>query len=85
MLKCFKFDLDRPTSYSFLEILTTYFSLTEAAYSLCCYLLELTLLDSRFGAYHRSLLATASLFVSLKVLDPTQWDSAVLLIVAVNG
>lgn len=84
VLECFGYDFDKPTAYSFLEILATYFSLTESTYSMCCYLLELSLLDSRCGVYTRSMLAAASLFVSLKVLDPSQWASSVLLIVGVD-
>lgn len=84
ILQCFGYDFDMPNAYSFLEILATYFSLTESTYSLCCYLLELALLNCRCGAYTRSQLAAASLFVALKVMDPTQWNSTVLLIVSVD-
>jgi len=81
VLQCFGYDFNRPTTYDFLEILITYFSPTESAYSMCCYLLELALLDSRCVARPQSLLAAASLFLSFKVLDPNQWNPAVLPIV----
>jgi hypothetical protein len=66
------------------EILATYFSLTESTYSLCCYVLELILLDSKYVYTSRVLLAVSSLFLSLKILDPSQWNPTVLLIVDVD-
>lgn len=74
ILECYGFEIVYPTAYSFLEIIATYFALNYRTLTLCSYLLELTLLDSKYLGYKRSLLAVSSLYLGFKILDPEQWN-----------
>lgn len=83
VLESFGYEVGLPTSYSFLEILATYFSMSERALALCSYLLEMALLDCRYLNYKRSLLAVSSLYLSFKILDPSQWNPVLLYLIQI--
>jgi hypothetical protein len=83
VLESFGYEVGLPTSYSFLEILATYFSMSERALVLCSYLLEMALLDCRYLNYKRSLLAVSSLYLSFKILDPSQWNPVLLYLIQI--
>ena len=74
MLICLDFNVYVPNQFTFFELTVTYFNLTQRAYYLALYLLELTLLNAKYLRYGCNLLAVASVYLSLKLVDPGYWN-----------
>lgn len=69
MMKKLKFEVTFPTSLKYYEILRIEFGIGDEYYDYGCFLLELTLLDSRFSNYSQGVIASSVCFMLLKFKD----------------
>lgn len=74
MLVCLDYNIVTPNTFTFFELAATYFNLSRRVHCLALYLLELTLLDSKYLRYNCNLLAVSAIYLSLKLLDPSCWN-----------
>ncbi len=63
IVKMFDFNLVFSTPFTYLEKLAIDYKLTEKESCLCQYLLELSLLDTKFSKIHSHVLAAASIYL----------------------
>lgn len=67
IMKKLRFEVAFPSSLKYYDILCIELNIKEAFYDYGCYLLELTLLDSRFSKYSQALIASTVSFMVLKL------------------
>lgn len=66
VMKLLKFEVTYPSSLKYYEILRLELGIEDCFYDHGCYLLELTLLDSRFSKYSQALVASTVCYMLLK-------------------
>ncbi|KAK5900541.1 hypothetical protein CgunFtcFv8_025492 [Champsocephalus gunnari] len=74
ILRVLKFQLGRPLPLQFLRRASKVYEVTAEQHTLAKYLLELTMVDYEMVHMPPSIVASASLALSLKVLDAGEWD-----------
>ncbi|KAJ4926246.1 hypothetical protein JOQ06_008427, partial [Pogonophryne albipinna] len=74
ILRVLKFQLGRPLPLQFLRRASKVYEVTAEQHTLAKYLLELTMVDYEMVHMSPSIVASASLALSLKVLDAGEWD-----------
>ncbi|KAL3041369.1 hypothetical protein OYC64_019549 [Pagothenia borchgrevinki] len=74
ILRVLKFQLGRPLPLQFLRRASKVYEVTAEQHTLAKYLLELTMVDYEMVHMPPSIVASASLALSLKVLDAGDWD-----------
>ncbi|XP_033951941.1 G2/mitotic-specific cyclin-B1-like [Pseudochaenichthys georgianus] len=74
ILRVLKFQLGRPLPLQFLRRASKVYQVTAEQHTLAKYLLELTMVDYEMVHMPPSIVASASLALSLKVLDAGEWD-----------
>ncbi|TKS84177.1 G2/mitotic-specific cyclin-B1 [Collichthys lucidus] len=74
ILRVLKFQLGRPLPLQFLRRASKIYEVTAEQHTLAKYLLELTMVDYEMVHFPPSMLASASLALTLKILDAGDWD-----------
>ncbi|XP_030598495.1 G2/mitotic-specific cyclin-B1 [Archocentrus centrarchus] len=74
ILRVLKFKLGRPLPLQFLRRASKIYEVTAEQHTLAKYLLELTMVDYEMVHFPPSLVASAALALTLKVLDAGEWD-----------
>lgn len=75
ILRVLKFQLGRPLPLQFLRRASKICEVTAEQHTLAKYLLELTMVDYDMAHFHPSMLASAALALTLRVLDAGEWDA----------
>ncbi|XP_020491719.1 G2/mitotic-specific cyclin-B1 [Labrus bergylta] len=74
ILRVLKFKLGRPLPLQFLRRASKIYEVTAEQHTLAKYLLELTMVDYEMVHFPPSMVASASLALTLKILDAGEWD-----------
>ncbi|XP_033502118.1 G2/mitotic-specific cyclin-B1 [Epinephelus lanceolatus] len=74
ILRVLKFKLGRPLPLQFLRRASKIYEVTAEQHTLAKYLLELTMVDYEMVHFPPSMMASAALALTLKVLDAGEWD-----------
>ncbi|XP_075935815.1 G2/mitotic-specific cyclin-B1 isoform X3 [Anarhichas minor] len=74
ILRVLKFQLGRPLPLQFLRRASKIHEVTAEQHTLAKYLLELTMVDYEMVHFPPSMVASASLALTLKILDAGDWD-----------
>nr|XP_040053974.1 G2/mitotic-specific cyclin-B1 isoform X1 [Gasterosteus aculeatus aculeatus] len=74
ILRVLKFQLGRPLPLQFLRRASKIHEVTAEQHTLAKYLLELTMVDYEMAHFPPSMVASASLALTLKILDAGDWD-----------
>ncbi|KAI3361946.1 hypothetical protein L3Q82_012304, partial [Scortum barcoo] len=74
ILRVLKFQLGRPLPLQFLRRASKIYEVTAEQHTLAKYLLELTMVDYEMVHFPPSMLASAALALTLKILDAGEWD-----------
>lgn len=77
MLSTLEYNITVPSSYRYMEVFNRYLKLEENAIFFCRYLLELFLVDYKMLKYNPSLLAAATMFITLKITKKSEADKVV--------
>ncbi|KAF7665059.1 hypothetical protein LDENG_00156110 [Lucifuga dentata] len=75
ILRVLKFNLGRPLPLQFLRRASKIYEVTAEQHTLAKYLLELTIVDYEMVHFPPSMLASAALALTLKILDAGEWDA----------
>lgn len=75
ILKVLKFQLGRPLPLQFLRRASKIHEVTAEQHTLAKYLLELTMVDYDMVHFPPSMLASAALALTIKILDAGEWDA----------
>ncbi|XP_061657978.1 G2/mitotic-specific cyclin-B1 [Syngnathoides biaculeatus] len=75
ILRVLKFQLGRPLPLHFLRRASKIHEVTTEQHTLAKYLLELTMVDYEMAHYPPSLVASAAMALTLKLLDAGEWDA----------
>uniref|UniRef100_A0A3B5B8J8 Cyclin B1 n=1 Tax=Stegastes partitus TaxID=144197 RepID=A0A3B5B8J8_9TELE len=75
ILRVLKFKLGRPLPLQFLRRASKIYEVTAEQHTLAKYLLELTMVDYEMAHLPPSIVASAALALTLKVLDAGEWDA----------
>ncbi|KAM9794029.1 G2/mitotic-specific cyclin-B1 isoform 2-T2 [Syngnathus typhle] len=75
ILRVLKFQLGRPLPLQFLRRASKIYEVTGEQHTLAKYLLELTMIDYDMVHYPPSMVASAALALTLKLLDAGEWDA----------
>ncbi|XP_022059729.2 G2/mitotic-specific cyclin-B1 [Acanthochromis polyacanthus] len=75
ILRVLNFKLGRPLPLQFLRRASKIYEVTAEQHTLAKYLLELTMVDYEMAHFPPSLMASAALALTLKVLDAGEWDA----------
>uniref|UniRef100_A0A3P8TTU0 Cyclin B1 n=1 Tax=Amphiprion percula TaxID=161767 RepID=A0A3P8TTU0_AMPPE len=75
ILRVLKFKLGRPLPLQFLRRASKIYEVTAEQHTLAKYLLELTMVDYEMAHFPPSMVASAALALTLKVLDAGEWDA----------
>ncbi|XP_057675480.1 G2/mitotic-specific cyclin-B1 [Corythoichthys intestinalis] len=75
ILRVLKFQLGRPLPLQFLRRASKIHEVTAEQHTLAKYLLELTMVDYEMVHYPPSMVASAALALTLKILDAGEWDA----------
>ncbi|XP_047426711.1 G2/mitotic-specific cyclin-B1 [Mugil cephalus] len=75
ILRVLKFRLGRPLPLQFLRRASKIFEVTAEQHTLAKYLLELTMVDYDMVHFPPSMVASAALALTLKILDAGEWDA----------
>ncbi|XP_053731256.1 G2/mitotic-specific cyclin-B1-like [Synchiropus splendidus] len=75
LLRVLKFQLGRPLPLQFLRRASKIYEVTAEQHTLAKYLLELTMVDYDMVHFPPSMVASAALALTLKVLDAGEWDA----------
>uniref|UniRef100_A0A3Q2NPE3 Cyclin B1 n=1 Tax=Fundulus heteroclitus TaxID=8078 RepID=A0A3Q2NPE3_FUNHE len=75
ILRVLKFQLGRPLPLQFLRRASKIYEVTAEQHTLAKYLLELTMVDYEMIHFPPSMVASAALALTLKVLDAGEWDA----------
>uniref|UniRef100_A0A3P9JNX1 G2/mitotic-specific cyclin-B1 n=1 Tax=Oryzias latipes TaxID=8090 RepID=A0A3P9JNX1_ORYLA len=75
ILRVLKFQLGRPLPLQFLRRASKIYEVTAEQHTLAKYLLELSMVDYDMAHFPPSLVASAALALTLKVLDAGEWDA----------
>ncbi|KAM4532137.1 G2/mitotic-specific cyclin-B1 [Fundulus diaphanus] len=75
ILRVLKFQLGRPLPLQFLRRASKIYEVTAEQHTLAKYLLELTMVDYEMVHFPPSMVASAALALTLKVLDAGEWDA----------
>ncbi|CAJ1070833.1 G2/mitotic-specific cyclin-B1 [Xyrichtys novacula] len=74
ILRVLKFKLGRPLPLQFLRRASKIYEVTAEQHTLAKYLLELTMVDYEMVHFPPSMVASAALALTLKILDAGEWD-----------
>ncbi|RVE65519.1 hypothetical protein OJAV_G00117240 [Oryzias javanicus] len=74
ILRVLKFQLGRPLPLQFLRRASKIYEVTAEQHTLAKYLLELSMVDYDMAHFPPSMVASAALALTLKVLDAGEWD-----------
>uniref|UniRef100_A0A3B5QFC9 Cyclin B1 n=1 Tax=Xiphophorus maculatus TaxID=8083 RepID=A0A3B5QFC9_XIPMA len=74
ILRVLKFQLGRPLPLQFLRRASKIYEVTAEQHTLAKYLLELTMVDYEMIHFPPSMVASAALALTLKILDAGDWD-----------
>ncbi|TDH01825.1 hypothetical protein EPR50_G00166710 [Perca flavescens] len=74
ILRTLKFQLGRPLPLQFLRRASKIYEVTAEQHTLAKYLLELTMVDYEMVHFPPSMVASAALALTLKILDAGEWD-----------
>ncbi|XP_034752961.1 G2/mitotic-specific cyclin-B1 isoform X1 [Etheostoma cragini] len=74
ILRTLKFQLGRPLPLQFLRRASKIYEVTAEQHTLAKYLLELTMIDYDMVHFPPSMVASAALALTLKILDAGEWD-----------
>ncbi|XP_031133390.1 G2/mitotic-specific cyclin-B1 [Sander lucioperca] len=74
ILRTLKFQLGRPLPLQFLRRASKIYEVTAEQHTLAKYLLELTMVDYDMVHFPPSMVASAALALTLKILDAGEWD-----------
>nr|XP_046230738.1 G2/mitotic-specific cyclin-B1 isoform X2 [Scatophagus argus] len=74
ILRVLKFKLGRPLPLQFLRRASKIYEVTAEQHTLAKYLLELTMIDYEMVHFPPSMVASAALALTLKILDAGEWD-----------
>ncbi|XP_013886626.1 G2/mitotic-specific cyclin-B1 [Austrofundulus limnaeus] len=74
ILRVLKFELGRPLPLQFLRRASKIYEVTAEQHTLAKYLLELTMVDYEMVHFPPSMVASAALALTLKILDVGDWD-----------
>ncbi|XP_017294052.1 G2/mitotic-specific cyclin-B1 [Kryptolebias marmoratus] len=74
ILRVLKFQLGRPLPLQFLRRASKIYEVTAEQHTLAKYLLELTMVDYEMVHFPPSIVASAALALTLKILDVGEWD-----------
>lgn len=74
ILRVLKFQLGRPLPLQFLRRASKIYEVTAEQHTLAKYLLELTMVDYEMVHFPPSMVASAALALTLKILDAGEWD-----------
>nr|Q9DG97.1 RecName: Full=G2/mitotic-specific cyclin-B1 [Oryzias luzonensis]BAB17224.1 cyclin-dependent kinase regulatory subunit cyclin B1 [Oryzias luzonensis] len=74
ILRVLKFQLGRPLPLQFLRRASKIYEVTAEQHTLAKYLLELSMVDYAMDHFPPSMVASAALALTLKVLDAGEWD-----------
>ncbi|XP_029371514.1 G2/mitotic-specific cyclin-B1 [Echeneis naucrates] len=75
ILRVLKFQLGRPLPLQFLRRASKIYEVTAEQHTLAKYLLELTMVDYDMVHFPPSMVASAALALTLKILDAGEWDA----------
>ncbi|XP_076016111.1 G2/mitotic-specific cyclin-B1 [Genypterus blacodes] len=75
ILRVLKFSLGRPLPLQFLRRASKIYEVTAEQHTMAKYLLELTMVDYEMVHYPPSMLASAALALTLKILEVGDWDA----------
>ncbi|XP_040915685.1 G2/mitotic-specific cyclin-B1 [Toxotes jaculatrix] len=75
ILRVLKFQLGRPLPLQFLRRASKIYEVTADQHTLAKYLLELTMVDYEMVHFPPSMMASAALALTLKILDAGEWDA----------
>lgn len=75
ILKALKFQLGRPLPLQFLRRASKIHEVTAEQHTLAKYLLELTMVDYSMVHFPPSIVASAALALTIKILDAGEWDA----------
>lgn len=75
ILRVLKFQLGRPLPLQFLRRASKIYEVTAEQHTLAKYLLELTMIDYEMVHFPPSMVASAALALTLKILDAGEWDA----------
>jgi transcription initiation factor TFIIIB Brf1 subunit/transcription initiation factor TFIIB len=78
ILLSLNFSLTEPSALRFLERYCRVIKLEKKAYLLCCYILELTLVDYKFLKYSPSNIAASAIYLASKIFKRNQcWGEVI--------
>jgi cyclin B len=72
MLSILEYNITVPSSFRYMEVLNRYLKLEENAIMFCRYLLELFLIEYKMIKYNPSLLAAATMYITLKITKKSE-------------
>ena len=72
MLSILEYNITVPSSFRYMEVFNRYLKLEENAIMFCRYLLELFLIEYKMIKYNPSLLAAATLYITLKITKKSE-------------
>lgn len=72
MLSTLEYNITVPSSFRYMEIFNRYLKLEENAIMFCRYLLELFLIECKMIKYNPSLLASATMYITLKITKKSE-------------
>lgn len=79
VLRTLEFNVTTPSTFRFLERYSKLLGVSERAFKLAWYLIELPLIEYKMLRYKPSMVSSAALFVALKLLKiPLKWNDAML-------
>ncbi len=72
MLSTLEYNITVPSSFRYMEVFNRYLKLEENAIMFCRYLLELFLIEYKMIKYNPSLLAAATMYITLKITKKSE-------------
>jgi hypothetical protein len=69
-----EYNITVPSSFRYLELFNVYLKLDDSAFMFCRYLLELFLVDYKMVKYNPTLLAAATIYITLKITKKGEYE-----------